>query len=172
LASGSRAALRRWPGPVFAALVGSLFLAPGATRAADCTATATSVQFGTYDTSSPLPADSTGALTITCTYVPSTDRTVLYTVALSSGNGLSPVLRWLAYGNYRLYYNLYTDAGRSQVWGDGTGGSVLASGSLKVGPGVGNGTRSNTHTVYGRIAPQQDAASGNYGDTIILTLTF
>jgi spore coat protein U-like protein len=75
-------------------------------------------------------------------------------------------------GASRLGYNLFTDAARAQVWGNANSGTTLISGTLRVGPGVGNGTRSNTHTVYGRVPASQNADTGNYTDSILVTLTF
>ena len=49
---------------------------------------------------------------------------------------------------------------------------VLRAGSMTVGPGVGNGTRTATHTVYGRMPALQDALPGDYLDTLVLTLTY
>ena len=157
------------------AIVGGCVVAalmPLTVRAADCSASATSVMFGVYDATAAAPNDSTGTLTVTCTYTPSGDREILYTVGLNSGNGTTAAVRWLASGDYRLYYNLFTDPARLLIWGDGTAGSQLVSGSLKVGPGVGNGTRSDNFTVYGRMPAQQDANAGDYSDTIVFTLTF
>ena len=47
-----------------------------------------------------------------------------------------------------------------------------SAGRCDPGPGVGNETRSNTYTVYGRVPPLQDAGVGDYADTIFVTLTF
>jgi len=44
--------------------------------------------------------------------------------------------------------------------------------SFTVGPGVGNGTRSASFPVYGRVAPQQLVQTGAYSDTIVVTVTF
>jgi spore coat protein U-like protein len=97
---------------------------------------------------------------------------VAYSVALSPGvaGNFSP--RRLAAGSARLDYNLFRDAGRTQVWGNGTSGSFLVTGNLRVGPGQGNGTRTNAHDIFGRVPAQQDAAAGAYADTIVVTLTF
>jgi spore coat protein U-like protein len=111
-------------------------------------------------------------LTVSCSYTGGGVRDVAYVVALSSTNSSSPATRWLAAGPLRLYYNLYRNAARTEIWGNGTGGSFVVSGSLKPGPGVGNETRSETYTVYGRVPEQQDADTGDYSDTIVITLTF
>ena len=154
------------------AVLAALVLAPCVAPAADCTASATSVGFGIYDAAIATPDDSTGSLTVSCTYTGGGVRDVPYVVTLGSANSPSPAARWLAAGSYRLYYNLYRDAARVEVWGDGTAGSFVVSGSVRPGPGVGNETRSNTYTVYGRVPPLQDAGVGNYADTIFVTLTF
>ncbi len=75
-------------------------------------------------------------------------------------------------GAITLNYNLFTDTARSVIWGDGLGGTGLASGSFTVGPGVGNGSRQVVHPVYGRIPALQDVLDGAYTDTIIVTLQF
>jgi len=156
----------------FRAVLAALVLAPCVAPAADCTASATSVGFGIYDAAIATPADSTGSLTVSCTYTGGGVRDVPYVVTLGSANSPSPATRWLATGSFRLYYNLYRDAARVEIWGDGTAGSFVVSGSVRPGPGVGNETRSNTYTVYGRVPPLQDAGVGNYADTIFVTLTF
>jgi spore coat protein U-like protein len=75
-------------------------------------------------------------------------------------------------GTPRLGYNVFSDASRSQVLGTGTGGTVVAQGSMSVGPGNGNSTRSVTHTFYGRIPRALDPTPGAYDDTLVLTLTY
>ena len=152
--------------------VAGLLLTPGLAAAADCSASATGVSFGTYDAALTLPGDSTGSLTVTCNYTGGGVRDVSYVVTLSSTNSPSPATRWLAAGPFKLFYNLYRNAARSEIWGDGTGGSYVVSGSLKPGPGVGNETRTAIYTVYGRVPELQDAGVGSYSDTIVITLTF
>ena len=50
--------------------------------------------------------------------------------------------------------------------------NMVGYGLAAIGPGVGNGTKTFMHTVYGRIPQLQDAAPGTYNDTLVLTLTF
>jgi len=71
-----------------------------------------------------------------------------------------------------LGYNLFVDLARSRLWGDGTGGTSLASGAFTVGPGAKNGIKELRHAIYGRIPALQDAPPGAYADTIVVTLTF
>ena len=71
-------------------------------------------------------------------------------------------------GAETLQYNLYTDAARSTLWGDGTTGVVVSD----VGTGMANWIPA---TVFGRIpnnATNQAAAPGAYADVITVTVTY
>ena len=56
-------------------------------------------------------------------------------------------------GGNLLSYNIYTDAARANVWGDGTGGTVTIASS------TGTGAAQNV-TVYGRVPTGQTGAAG------------
>jgi spore coat protein U domain-containing protein, fimbrial subunit CupE1/2/3/6 len=168
---------RRRPGGLArlsAILLPGLFLAGNALAEADCSVAVSGLAFGTYDQLTTSADDSTGTVTVTCTSIGKGGGVtrVNYSVAFSTGASGSYMQRFMTSGTPRLDYNLYVDAARSTIWGNGNGGTQLITGSLTVGPGVGNGTRTETHTVYGRIPAQQDAAVGSYTDAIVLTLTF
>ena len=156
------------------ALLGALpFCAQGAMAASDCSVSASGVAFGVYDPSIATPDDTTGSVVVTCTYTgPGGVDTANYTVTLSTGTSGSFAPRKLAAGASPLGYNLFRDAARTQVWGNASSGTTIITGSLKVGPGVGNQTRSATHVIYGRIPQLQDADMGDYSDLIQVTLTF
>lgn len=144
-----------------------------ANAAADCSITAVSLSFGVYDTALATADDSASTVTVTCRYIPTGATRVNYSVTISNGmNGNSATTRRMAAGTGRLGYNVFTDAARSRVWGSGSQNTEIARGSMTVGPGNGNGTRTVTHTVYGRIPQLQDAVPGTYADTLLLTLTF
>lgn len=156
----------------FAAL---LLAAPPAALGADCSITAVNLDFGVYDPVAASPDDAVGTVVVTCRYLNAATR-VNYSVTLSSGSqSTNFTSRQMANGarpTARLGYNVYTDAARSRIWGNGAGGTVIASGAMTVGPGQGNSTRSATHTVYGRVPALQDAVPGTYADSLVLTLTF
>jgi len=144
-----------------------------AVAGADCTISASGVNFGTYDPLSSQPDDSTASVTVTCNHVPPGNTSVSYTVAVSNGmTGTSATTRAMSSGTSRLGYNVFNDAGRSQVLGTGTGGTIVARGSMSVGPGNGNRSRSVTHTFYGRVPQGLDPTPGAYNDTLVLTLTY
>ena len=114
-----------------------------------------SVLFGTYDTFSALHLESTGNVEVTCVL------TTAYTIALSPGNG-SYMPRVMNSGVHALSYNLYTDATRTTIWGDGTGGTSVVSGNAI----------SANHTIYGRVPAGQNVNVGAYSDSLVVTITF
>lgn len=150
----------------------ALLAGSDARAAADCTASTAAVAFGTYDPLATAADDSTGRVTVVCTYVSGGTSQVGFTVALSAGGSGSYAQRRLRAGTPVLNYNLYTDTARSRIWGNGSNGTSVASGSFTIGPGVGNRRREAAYTVYGRIPALQDVAPGSYADTITVTLTF
>jgi spore coat protein U-like protein len=117
--------------------------------------------------------DSAGTVTVICAYVPPGATNVNYSVVLSPGmNSATAAARQMAAGTSSLGYNIFQNSARSAVWGNGLNGTVLATGSMTVGPGVGNGTRTAIHTLYGRIPGLQDVVPGNYLDTLVLSLNY
>jgi spore coat protein U-like protein len=139
---------------------------------AGCSVSVVGVNFGLYDPLALGPADSAGRVEVTCDYLPPGGATgVSYDVALSAGTSGSFLQRYMALGTARLPYNLYTDAARSLVWGNGSAGSGFVSGGMKVNPGA-HSSLTNSHTVYGRIPAGVDAALGSFSDSIVVTLTF
>lgn len=144
----------------------------GAAGSVDCTVSSTGVAFGVYDAALSTPTDSSGALVVNCTHVSGGAVRVSYAVSLSPGNSGNYAQRLLRAGAATLNYNLFDSATRTRVWGNGTAGTGIVGGTLLVGPGKGNDNRRVTHPVYGRIPAQQDAATGTYGDSILVTLTF
>jgi spore coat protein U-like protein len=141
---------------------------------ADCSITSVGLNFGLYDLASPQPDDVAATVTVTCVHVaPGGATQVAYALAVSNGlYGSSATTRHMGAPGGLLGYNVYADPARTLVWGTGSAGTVVASGSMTVGPGVGNGTRTVTHTVYGRMPAMQDAPPGEYLDTLVLTLNY
>jgi spore coat protein U-like protein len=69
-------------------------------------------------------------------------------------------------GAEALAYNLFTDAARTSVWGDGTSGTSVYS---RANPP--NNSNVNL-TVYGQIPPGQDVSAGTFSDTVSATINF
>lgn len=128
-----------------------------AQAAGKCTISTSGLSFGTYDVFSSLSDDTTGTIIVNCHSGNS------YTLSLSSGSG-TYTSRAMKSGTHALAYNLFLDATRLTIWGDGSAGTGTVS-------GVGTGANINT-PVYGRIAAGQNAFVGTYSDVITVTITF
>ncbi len=126
-----------------------------------CAVSATSMVFGSFSPLTVSEVVSTSNINVTC------DALSSYTIALSPGGSGTYSPRRMANGGNTLEYNLYTDAGYNQVWGNGTGGSYTVTDSFLLGG-------SRDHTVYGRIplASQRSAMVGSYSDSITVTVTY
>ena len=137
-------------------------LGVSATVTNNCTISTAALAFGSYD---PVVAhastnlDGTGTVTVACT------KGVAPTVGLGLGSNASGGTRRMTDGssNY-LTYEMYSDAGRTTVWGD-SGGALYA-------PGAAPSKTARNFTVYGRIPARQNAFVGSYSDTITVTITF
>lgn len=105
-------------------------------------------------------ADGSVAITATCTVG------TPYTLALNAGTGSGATVaaRRMTSGSDTLNYLLYRDAGRTQLWGDGTAGTSTQGAS---GTGL-----SQTVTIYGRVPASASAAVGVYADLVTVTATY
>lgn len=149
----------------YAAGTATANLSVTATIDANCTISTSPVAFGSYDpivANAAAPLDSTGTVTTACT------NGTAATITL--GQGSNPVagstdavpLRQMASGANRLPYFLYSDNGRTTIWGN-TSGTGMAD------TGIG---ADSALTVYGRIPPGQNQPAGNYSDTVVATVTY
>ena len=126
-----------------------------------CTISVTSVAFGNYNVFTTAADDSTGTITYRCN---STAANI--SIALSDGSSSTFSPRTLRKGSEVLQYNLYRNAARTTIWGDGTGGTSVYS--LANPP---NNSNVNL-TIYGRIPAQQDVSAGSYTDTVSAVINF
>ena len=118
--------------------------------------------FGTYAPGNPAPHDVTGNIDVRCMGQPG-----FFIATLSTGSSGSFAQRQMLSGVTPMGYNLYLDAARSLVWGDGTGGSLPVI-RIKARPGRQNFAL----PVYGRIPPVQSVSPGLYTDDIVVTIVF
>jgi spore coat protein U-like protein len=128
---------------------------------AACSFTATGVSFGIYDVFSPAPNDSTGAITFRCD---PPDRNI--TISIDGGANGTVAGRQLRNGTELLSYDLYLDAARSTIWGDGTSGT---SNYFIKNPAP---NRDSNVTIHGRIPAGQDVGVGTYADTVVVVINF
>jgi spore coat protein U-like protein len=90
-------------------------------------------------------------------------------IKLGGGGSGSISARTMKAGALVLPYQLYTDAARTTVFGDGTAGG----GSTVPVSGAGYASSANV-TVYGRVAQAAAGAAsvGSYSDTVLVTVVF
>lgn len=98
---------------------------------------------------------------------------VPFQVALSGGGAANILGRQMSATGLpaeKLAYQLYTNAARTIVWGDGSGGSSLATGT------GGGFFAPRTFTVYGRVpdsgANPAAAPRPDYRDVVTITVTY
>lgn len=127
--------------------------------AANCrfTVPPTPLAFGIYDVSSPAPLDAQSGFEIRCTKA----SNGIFSVGVSANSGsTNPRQMKHLTLNDRINYNIFSDAGRTQVWGEGASAvyRYVAANERYTGP------------LYGRIPPGQNITFGNYSDTVVITL--
>ena len=136
-------------------------LSPGlAWGAAVCTASATSVAFGTINPFGSA-VTSNGTITVACT---GGGVGQTYTIGLSTGGSGTYTTRQMTSGANTLNYNLYTSSALTSIWGNGTGGSATITGS--------NEKATSDFTVYGKLPTPQGVTPSSYSDSITVTVTY
>jgi spore coat protein U-like protein len=158
----ARRAFRSGARPALPAAIGIVLLY-GAPVEAACTVRIDAViAFGTYSIFSPTPLDTAGQFDVRCT---GGDQNATLHISLSAGLTGTYAGRRLTSGAEFLVYNLYRDAARTIIWGDGTAGTQVF-----IGPA--DGPRRQYFDVFGRIPPLQDAAVGTYSDAVRITVNY
>lgn len=122
-----------------------------------CTVDVAPLSFGSVNPLDGVDTDSVTTLSVTC---PS-DTAYAATVNAGPG-GFSDRRMTGAQGS--LGYQLYTEASRSLIWGDGSAGTNAIAGTA--------GTAGETHNLYGRVPAQPLAVPGSYSDTLLVTITY
>ena len=128
----------------------------------NCTITTAPVTFGAYDpvaANATAPLDAIGSVTVACT------KGAVAKVGLNGGANAQGTTRRMGQGTAEyLTYEIYKDTTHATIWGD------TADTALDI-PAAPN-RNPRTFTAYGRIAAAQDAAVGNYTDTVVATVNF
>ena len=138
-------------------------LAASSSVANNCTISTGALAFGAYDpivTNASANLDGTGTVTIACTKGATT------TLELGLGANATGSTRRLSDGagtpSY-LTYEIYSNVGRTTVWGTGVDAVTPAAAPSKT---------ARNFTAYGRVAGNQDVPAGNYTDTVVATVNF
>ena len=141
-----------------------LFLLPVTAQAINCRISLGPINFGLYMPLTAVPVDVVGQFDVRCQAQPGT-----FAVIIGAGISGDQLTRTLSAGGATiLNYNLYRDAARTQIWGDGTPPTFMVTG---VRTGQGRPTNYN-YPVYGRIFANQAPNTGIYSDNLLVTVLF
>jgi spore coat protein U-like protein len=143
-------------------LLVAVLATPGVASAINCQISVQQFVFGLYSPASPAPLDVTGQINLRCT-----GTAGFFLARLSTGGSGTFAQRQMRFAAYRMNYNFYTNAARTTIWGDGTGGTSY-SGGIKWLPGLQNFSL----PVYGRVFAQQNVGAGAYRDDVLVTIVF
>lgn len=137
---------------------------PDLAHAINCRVTIGAMNFGLYTPLTPTHLDVMGQVTVRCQAQPGS-----FTITMGPGiSGDQMARTMLSAGSALLYYNLYRDAARSQVWGDGAPPTFVVSG---IRSSQGRPTH-YSYPIYGRIFANQAPDPGLYSDNPIVTVLF
>lgn len=149
-------------GAMLLALVLPLALAaasPGRAGAQQCEITIGGLEFGSYSGYAPAPEEAAGRISVRC----DGPEPVSVEISLDSGEhggGFAPRQMRHAVRGDRLSYLIFTDAGMTTIWGDGTRGSATVRRRV--------GASAVELPVYGRIPAGQDVGAGRFGDRVMV----
>jgi spore coat protein U-like protein len=151
-------------------LLASLFVLAAPTAFGQCNFSPApgNAAFGNYSTAaSGPPQTATPTFNVQCQNNP-----VTFTVSFSRGiNSASFNPRTMKNaGGTLLNYNLYTDAANTQIWGDGTGGTVTQN--FTIGNSNNNNQLAAAVPIYASLPLGADVGAGSYTDTITATLSW
>ena len=128
----------------------------------DCTVGTSTLAFGNVSSTTIQSSnvDATGTVTVTCT------SGTGYTVKLGvgAGTGATFASRKMTSGANVLNYSIYDSAGRTGIWGDGTGSTNTVT-------GTGSGAEQSL-SAYGRIFSGQTPVAASYTDTVSVTVSY
>lgn len=139
--------------------------APGTT----CVVSSLSSLAFAYDPSLVAPTDSSASMTIQCNRNggPANITMTISAGASAMSGSISPrQMRGISSGNL-MSYDLYRDAGRSQVFGQTAGVDTL---SVSVSGIPNNGSKTVPINLWGRIPALQAVGVGSYTDSVVITV--
>ncbi|SDP83543.1 Spore coat protein U (SCPU) domain-containing protein [Rhodoferax sp. OV413] len=139
-------------------------------QAATCGALLSPMAFGIYDSILPAANDTVATVTVSCTPGLSQPLTTSYTITIAGTGTGNDAVRAMSSGAYKLYYQVYKNAARTTVWGNGgTSGTGVASSVTSlttVTPGL------QVHNVYARMPPLQAIPPGIYIGSLLVTIDY
>lgn len=148
----------------FLAGLALFLLTPDSAHAINCRISVSPINFGTYTPLTTSHVDVIGQFEVRCQAQPGT-----FSVTIGPGVSGDQLARTLiAGGGLLLNYNLYRDAARTQILGDGTPPTFVVTGTRT----SGGRPSSFTYPVYGRVFANQAPDPGFYTDNLLATVLF
>jgi spore coat protein U-like protein len=139
-------------------------LVPDLAHAINCRVTLVAMNFGIYTPLTTTHVDVMGQVNLRCQA-----QAGSFEVTISAGvSGDHTARTMLSATSDILNYNLYRDAARTQIWGDGSPPTFVVSG---VRPNRGQPTFYN-YPIYGRVFANQAPNAGIYNDDPLVTVLF
>jgi spore coat protein U-like protein len=128
--------------------------------AANCKITISDLAFPSYD---PLDQNASRELNGTADVRMICTRESRANIVIDRGRYGTAQSRAMSDGGQTVNYQLYRDSNRTQVWASGGDGLKFVSTGYK---------NPQQFTVYARIPPGQEVASGTYTDVVMATVDF
>jgi spore coat protein U-like protein len=125
------------------------------------------IGFGGFNPIANQTLDTVGTVSVTCTGT--AGQRVQLRIDTSSCGAAN---RAMTLGGLQIAYNVYVDAARQMIWGDGTGGTSEISDSFT----LHSTSETHVYTIYGRIFGSQNTVSAGpaphtYSDNLTVTVT-
>ncbi|CAN7687822.1 spore coat U domain-containing protein [Rhizobium rhizogenes] len=149
-------------------------LLPSLCLAQSCSFSATDMSFGPVDTLSGGPVNSTATISANCTGDLLTQRRILICPGIGAGSGgaTSAAARQMLNGARSLNYQLYSDSGRSVIWGSNNWAYPAKPPAFALTLNL-LGFVNGTTTLYGTVLGSQSAAApGAYLSTFSTADTY
>jgi len=127
------------------------------------------VNFGVYVPGSLTDVDANGEIRVRCGGKDKKGKkggSSSYTLRIDGGQTGNPASRAMRSAAVNLFYNLFSDAARFVIWGDGSAGTSPVTQII-------SGRKyDKRHAVYGRVFGGQYPDTGNYADAPMVTIEF
>ena len=120
--------------------------------------------FGAYDPTSGTALDASQASSFKCT------KNSIFDIGFGGTVGA----RTITDGTDTLSYELYSDTGRTTIWGNTQDTNTVPSDDSAdtTGNGISTLNTVQTRTIYGRITAGQDKNAGSYSSTLTITIYY
>ncbi|MFT3726180.1 MAG: spore coat U domain-containing protein [Hyphomonadaceae bacterium] len=132
-----------------------------------CSVTGNTISFGSYAPTAPGDVKVAADISVTCKAF--VLGVISYEIQLGPGIYGTLSDRKMSNGASLLSYNIYTNAARTIIWGDGAGGTGVVGDSYLLAL---NATRTETVSMYAKLGAGQNVSAGSYSDTIVATVVY